>query len=280
MERSLTEIWQERASTNWRRDFDDYNKEMSGVQVSRIRRFTTGNGPVATAHQDKADTDGNLMQGWLDYTSASYQRAFHQLMGTAAATKAFYDDTGKELDGMKAQLGAIKERYEKRTIRLNDGRRVYVDENGKYAYQDQYGAWNDLEAGALDEARAKHKALGDTAITKDQKIELDEYEAEILYTEAMIEDNRQRIDRYTEAANNREMSEEKLDAAKEQIEKDRAEVEDKFERVLNKQRHVMQVIEPETETTKTELNDDLANDIFGADNKTPPIPPRDGPGLT
>ncbi len=188
--------------------------------------FGSHDGGKADARSSRKGTDSRFLGEWLQLMSPSYQQAYHQFMETADSAIEFYDQFDRELDQMKAEMEEFKAAYDKNTIRMSDGRRVYVDENSEYAYQDAYGNWNKLEDSAVAEAKAKHQILGDQAITKAQKVRLDEYESKLEYADAMKDQNRQRAISLKEAAGNGDLSQDELEEGEKEIEKDRLEIEE------------------------------------------------------
>lgn len=222
--------------------------------------FGSHDGGKADSRSSRKGTDSGFLSEWLQLMSPSYQRSYHQFMETADDAMKFYDEYRDELSDMKAELEEFKAYYDKNTIRLSDGRRVYVDENGGYTYQDAYGNWNKLEDSAVAEAKAKHQILGDQAITNTQKIRLDELEAEVLYEDAATDSDRQQILKYKEAAANGEMSEEEIKESQDDIESRRKEREERRERLEAKRDQISQDVKPDRDLKENELTGSNRND--------------------
>lgn len=188
--------------------------------------FGSHGGGKADSRSSRKGADSRFPGEWLQLMSPSYQKAYHQFMETADSAIEFYDRFDRELDQMKAELKEFKAAYDKNTIRMSDGRRVYVDENGGYAYQDAYGNWNKLEDSAIAEAKAKHQILGDKAVTTAQKVRLDEFESKVEYADAMKDPYRQQAISSREAAQNGDLSQDELEEGEKEIDKNRQEIED------------------------------------------------------
>ena len=103
--------------------------------------FGSHNGGRADSRASRKGTDSRFLGEWLQLMSPSYQQSYHQFMETADSAIEFYDQFDREIDQMKAELEEFKAAYDKNTIRMSDGRRVYVDENGEYTYQDACRNW-------------------------------------------------------------------------------------------------------------------------------------------
>ena len=232
--------------------------------------FGSHGGGKADSRSSRKGTDSRFPGEWLQLMSPSYQKAYHQFMETADSAIEFYDQFDRELEQMKAELKEFKAAYDKNTIRMSDGRRVYVDENGEYTYQDAYGNWNKLEDNAVAEAKAKHQILGDNAITKTQKVRLDEYESKLEYAEAMKDQNRQQAISLKEAAQNGDLSQDELEDGEQEIEKDRREIEEMRESLEGLKNEIGHDVKPDHETQTAKLNTDLANNMFGANSKEQP----------
>lgn len=260
---NLSKIWEENARNQWQTDFDDLNREMSGAQGNRINRFISSENDLTGHTDNKKDNDAEIMLSWLEHTTASYQKSYHQFMGVADDSIKFYDQFDHELEQMKAELEDFKEAHDQKTIHLSDGRQVHIDESGNYVYQDQFGGWNDLEDSAIEEAKAKHQILGDKAITKAQKVRLDEYEAKLEYADAMKDQNRQQAIELKEAAENGDLSQDELEEGKEQIEKDKQEFEEFKEGLKVQKDEISQDVKADIETQETTLGNDLSNQMFG-----------------
>lgn len=251
---SLTQIWHERASANWQSDFDDLNREAAGVQSSRIYRFIAPDTAFITSLKSKEDNNLDILISAYEFTMSARMRAYHKLMNSIDDALKFHDDFADELTEMKYELERFKSEYEKRTIRLGDGRRVYVDENGRYVWQDQYGTWNELEESTIDEAKAKHLKLGDRAITKAQKDNLDAYEAKILYAEATNNQNREQAIEYREASEDSDLTESELKDQREEIEENKNELEGLREELINDQKQIEQNVKADSNLVKQEYS--------------------------
>jgi len=243
--------------------------------------FGSHDGGRADSRSSRKGTDSRILSEWLQLMSPSYQRAYHQFMETADSAIEFYDQFDRELDQMKAELEGFKAEYEKRTIRLSDGRRVYVAEDGGYVYQDAYGNWNKLEDSAIAEAKAKHQILDDRAITETQKVRLDEFENELLYEEAAGDSDREQILKYKESAANGDMSEGELKESQDDIESRRKEREERRERLEAKRDQISQDIKPARDLKENELTGSNRNDKVlggnlsdqpGSQHTLPPAP--------
>lgn len=274
-EKSLSEIWAQNASKRWQTDFDDLNREQSGAQGNRIHRFT---GPESTfaGNSDKKKNDDDAAMQLAEIALTSSQRLSEQLITASNEAIEYYDQFDNELPDMKAELEDFITAYDKRTIHLSDGRRVYVDENGGYVYQDQYGAWNELEESATSEAKAKHQILGDQTITKEQKDNLDEYGAKLEYLEASGNQNKQAAQDYKEAAENGDLSDEQKKEGLEQIEKDRQEFEEMREDLKMGQQQIAQDLKEEPQLQKQKIaGNNRNNQMFGENLNTeqPPLTP-------
>jgi len=233
-------------------------------------------GGIANSRSSRKGADSRFPGEWLQLMSPSYQRAYHQFMETADSAIEFYDQFDRELDQMKAEIEEFKAAYDKNTIRMSDGRRVYVDENGEYTYQDAYGNWNKLEDSAIAEAKAKHQILGDNAITKTQKVRLDEYESKLEYADAMKDQNRQQATALKKAAENGDLSQDELEEGEKEIEKDRQEIEKMRQGLKIDQQRIADDLkaEPQLQTQKFS-GSDRNNKMFGENlnNDQPPSTP-------
>lgn len=226
--------------------------------------FGSHGGGIANSRSTRKGTDSRFPGEWLQLMSPSYQRAYHQFMETADSAIEFYDQFDRELDQMKAELEEFKATYDKNTIRMSDGRRVYVDGNGGYTYQDAYGNWNMLEDSAIAEAKAKHQILGDQAITKAQKVRLDEFESKLEYADAMKNQNRQQAISLREAAQNGDLSQDELDEGEKEIEKDRQEFEEIKEGLKLQKDEISQFVKADNNLVQNEyVTTNRDTQIFG-----------------
>jgi len=255
---NLTRTWNNSAAPERNLDTSPpvvnvFDIDTTGKQTQQRERnnIAARNGAINYGSHDGSKTDSTsskkaneaqIMSDWLQLMSPSYRQSYHQFIDVADSAIKFYDEVDHELEQMKAELEEFKEAYDQRTIHLSDGRRVYIDENGSYVYQDQFGGWNELEDSAIDEAKAKHQILGDQAISKPQKLKLDEYERKLLYTDAMKDQNRQEAIELRKAGENGDLSEDELNEGKEQIEKDKQEMEEVWEDVKNDRLYIGQEI--------------------------------------
>lgn len=239
---TLTKLWNDSAFPEQHLDtaptlVNIFNIDTSGHQAQQRERiniaahdgainYGSHDGGKAESTSSKKANEAQIMSDWLQLMSPSYQQSYHSFMAVADDAIKFYNEFDAELEQMKAELEEFKAAYDQKTIRLSDGRSVYIDEDGSYVYQDQFGGWNELEDGAIDEAKAKHQILGDQAISKPQKLRLDEYETKLHYADAMKDQNRQEAIELREAGENGDLSKEDLEKGKEEIEKDKQEMEE------------------------------------------------------
>jgi len=237
--------------------------------------FGSHDGGRADSRSSRKGTDSRFLSEWLQLMSPSYQRSYHQFMETADSAIEFYDQFDRELDQMKAELEEFKAAYDKNTIRMSDGRRVYVDENGGYAYQDAYGNWNKLEDSAIAEAKAKHQILGDKAVTTARKVRLDELESKVENAAAMKDQNRQQAVSMREAAQNGDLSQDELDEGEKEIEKDRQEIEEMRESLQGLKEEIAHDVKPIHSSEQNMVGGHRNNQMFGKNlnNEQPPSTP-------
>jgi hypothetical protein len=237
--------------------------------------FGSHDGGKADARSSRKGTDGRFLGEWLQLMSPSYQRAYHQFIETADSAIEFYDQFDRELDQMKAELEEFKAAYDKNTIRMSDGRRVYVDENGEYAYQDAYGNWNKLEDSAVAEAKTKHQILGDQTITKAQKVRLDEYESKLEYADAMKNQNRQQATELKKAAENGDLSQDELEEGEKEIDKNRQEIEEMRKSMQGLKEEIANDVKPIHSSEQNMVGGHRNNQMFGKNlnNEQPPSTP-------
>lgn len=255
--------------------------DTSGNQMQQRERnnIAAQDGPVnfgshvggrAESRSSRKGTDSRFLSEWLQLMSPSYQQAYHEFMDVADNAIEYYDQFDNELDQMKAELGKFKTAYDKNTIRLSDERRVYVDENGEYAYQDAYGNWNKLEDSAVAEAKAKHQILGDQAVTKAQKVRLDEFEAKIEHAQASNDLYKREAQDYSAAAENGDLSQDDLNRDIKAIKDGKNDMLSIQKDLEKQQQQISQDIKPDQKTVAEELNNDRANSMLGNDFKEQP----------
>ena len=128
----------ERQRARWERDNDDLNREMSGVQGNRIKRFSgeTTEFRSGTGKKDQATDD------FTDFVLSDLQRI---------------EQIRHEIDLLdRASLEALREAEERLEMirraanRATDGRRVYETEDGRYIY-DKDG--NEVARDKIDPAK-------------------------------------------------------------------------------------------------------------------------------
>lgn len=101
----------------------------------------------------------------------AYEEAYNDAM-------KFYDDKIRDLEQQTDDLDETKAEFHKNTIRLSDGREVYVDEHGHYVTQNENGGWDELEEEYQEEARERHKQMGKANSTEGKET-LDKYEGNL-----------------------------------------------------------------------------------------------------
>ena len=240
--------------------------------------YGSHDGGRADTQSSKKDAEAQMMSDWLQLMSPSYQQAYHELMDVADNAIEYYDQFDLEYEQMKAELEEIKAADDKMTIHMSDGRRVYVDENGSYAYQDAYGNWNKLEDSAIAEAKAKHQILGDQAITKARKVRVDDYETKLDYTKAMKDQSRQQAVNLKQSSKNHGLSQDELKEGAEEIKKDQQEFKEMRQDLELQRRQIGQIVKPDHETQTDKLDASHANKMFRTEvNEQPDKQPSSTP---
>lgn len=270
MDRSLTEIWAEKASAVWQRDFDDLSRERDGAQVARINRFLDGNGAFS-GNTDKKNRDHDAIMEMAEIVRATQQRLYEEFMEFSAEAREFYTSGLKKIDAMEDELAGLEAEYERRTIRLSDGRAVYVDKSGNYVYKDGAGDWRALEEAAVPEAKAAHAKLAAPAITKQQKDNFDDYKENLATTKDTMNRNRQELDELDKKAEAGQLTEEDYQRAQERKQQDESALDSlskKRDSLLNDLDSGNDIKSQNRIIEKSDYtDDDISMDIFADDSK-------------
>ncbi len=265
MERSLTEIWQQVASLKWQRNFDDLNREQGGVQFNKLHRFI-GPNSAFIGNPDKKKEDDEAVHQFSEIIQDTQERLSRQFQQFYTEAREFYRSGLDKIDEMENELDALEAEYERRTIRLSDGRRVYVDESGNYIYQDTGGNWQALEDAAIPEAKAQHEKLGAAAITGKQKDDLDDLRQNMASTKDRMIRNNEELDTLEEKRKAGKLTEEEYKQAQERQQQDQS----AFDSLSKKRDKLLNSLDSEnamsaTQKETTEFYDGLSGSIFDSD---------------
>lgn len=265
MERSLTEIWQQVASLKWQRNFDDLNRERGGVQFNKLHRFI-GPNSAFIGNPDKKKEDDEAVHQFSEIIQDTQERLSRQFQQFYTEAREFYRSGLDKIDEMENELDALEAEYERRTIRLSDGRRVYVDESGNYIYQDADGNWQALEDAAIPEAKAQHERLGAAAITRKQKDDLDDYRQSLDATKNSMIRNNEELGALEEKRKAGKLNEEEYKQAQERQQQDQS----AFDSLSKKRDKLLNSLDSEnamsaTQKETTEFYDGLSGSIFDSD---------------
>jgi len=147
--------------------------------------------------KDKDDADFATFTAVMDQINKTLEEISRQ-------AQLALTDLGKELDKAKENLEQLKNDFDKNTIQLANGRKVYYDTNtNNFAYQDKQGKWHALKddedkAEAFEKARARNGLVS----TKQGKIALDRYEAKINKGDQFVQTQQQRLEQIDRGVQN------------------------------------------------------------------------------
>lgn len=123
----MRDVWEAHATAKRREDFDDLQRELSGTQHTKMKRFTAGTGAacqMSSEEKKKKDDDNWFFLMWLSHITESYRQAYYELEETIRqvreASLLALDDIRKKRKEVERQLEEMRER----AIRLNDGKRA------------------------------------------------------------------------------------------------------------------------------------------------------------
>lgn len=265
-DKSLSQIWSEKAAERWRTDFDDLNREQGGVQFNKLHRFI-GPNSAFIGNPDKKKGDDEAVHQFSEIIQDTQERLSRQFQQFYTEAREFYRSGLDKIDEMENELGALEAEYERRTIRLSDGRRVYVDESGNYIYQDAAGNWQALEDAAIPEAKAQHEKLGAAAITGKQKDDLDDLRHNMASTKDRMIRNNEELDALEEKREAGKLTEEEYKRAQERQQQDQSALDslmDQKEKLKSDLKASGEIEAYHDETT--ELYSGLGNSAFDDDS--------------
>lgn len=146
-----------RAREIWQRDFTDLNREMAGVQGSRIKRFTSSTTDWQTSADKDVDkaTEFLSLLSWLDQISESYRRSYERLFHTIQDAQRAYLLSLEEIQRQKEEAALALEKIRDNALVLEDGQRVYFTVDGSQLYDDDGQEITDQDA--IEEARAEQE---------------------------------------------------------------------------------------------------------------------------
>ena len=122
--------------TKRQRDSDDYNLELAGLDIGRQKRFTPeSNSPESKEEKKRRDDAAR-------YAAMNAILATQEQIDNAVCA---VNDLQNKLDIAFAAVETEMDELEARTVRLDDGRAVYMTENGEFRTVDgQVVAESDL----------------------------------------------------------------------------------------------------------------------------------------
>lgn len=264
-DKSLSQIWSEKAAERWRTDFDDLNREQGGVQFNKLHRFI-GPNSAFIGNPDKKKEDDEAAHQFSEFIQDTQERLSRQFQQFYTEAREFYRSGLDKIDEMENELDALEAEYERRTIRLSDGRRVYVDESGNYIYQDAGGNWQALEDAAIPEAKAQHEKLGAAAITGKQKDDLDDYRQSLDATKNSMIRNNEELEVLEEKRKDGALTKEEYEQARENRQQDQS----AFDSLSKKRDKLLNSLDSEnamsaTQKETTEFYDGISGSMFNSD---------------
>lgn len=171
----LAQEWALRARERaiWQRDFIDLNREMAGIQGSRIKRFTSRAEQVQTKEkQEEDDTEDFLtLMVWLDQMSESYRQSYERLSRTINDAQKAYLLSLDDIQGQKEEAALALEKIRENALVLEDGRRVYFARDGAALFDDDGQQISDDETIAA--AREAQERKPDASTHEEHKTEID-----------------------------------------------------------------------------------------------------------
>ncbi len=127
----------ERAAERQAMDRDDLEKERAGVNVKRSRfSGETSEFRLGQGESDKQVAQNAILMTMAEMATPSYQQAYEQFSQTSRIARQTAEDTLADLQEKRQQLYLLMEQLDSNALRISDGSRAYVGDNGQYHDKD------------------------------------------------------------------------------------------------------------------------------------------------
>lgn len=252
----------EKARLKQQEERDDLGRESSGLHGGRIDKNYGESGDTDPGPNNKSTDDDNEFFQFMDMVITTQERMHRQFLNSINEARKFSEYAGKEINRHTEKLDKLKSDLKENTITLSDGLSVYKD-GDKFYYQDADNQWllleNESLIAAATEKEQALKAQGKIPATRQDKEQIDLYEAAILGAGKTREELNSMNDQFEEDVKSGKFSEDELKEKQENRDQKQEELEQILKDVENKYDQAAHLT-PEEETT--ELYGDMDQSIF------------------